>query len=38
MEMAREHSKIVRYQQVLSPSWNVGVPWDAIVAICCRIG
>lgn len=36
-EMAQEHSKIVHSQQIPSVSWNVGVPWNAISAICHRL-
>lgn len=34
---AQEHSKIVHSQQIPSVSWNVGVPWNAISAICHRL-
>lgn len=37
-EMARQHSEVVHDQQILSFSWNIGVPWGAMAAIRCRLG
>ena len=36
-EMAQERSKIVHSQQIPSVSWDVGVPRNAISAICHRL-